>query len=100
MSIELKRNPTDDEVEQICVAAEEAAKKQILSTVPLKRISDFDVTVEANGDKPLVLNVDIAIDVTIGDEDLEQLVKDATNAAFKAAEMKVRELNLCANTQT
>ena len=100
MSIELKRNPTDDEVEQICVAAEEAAKKQILSTVPLKRISDFDVTVEANGGKPLVLNVDIAIDVTIGDEDLGQLVKDATNAAFKAAEMKVRELNLCANTQT
>jgi DNA-binding protein YbaB len=100
MSIELKRNPTDDEVEQICVAAEEAAKKQILSTVPLKRISDFDVTVEANGDKPLVLNVDIAIDVTIGDEDLEQLVKDATNAAFNAAEMKVRELSLCANTQT
>jgi len=100
MSIELKRNPTDDEVEQICVAAEEAAKKRILSTVPLKRISDFDVTVEANGDKPLVLNVDIAIDITIGDEDLEQLVKDATNAAFKAAEIKVRELNLCANTQT
>ncbi len=100
MSIELKRNPTDDEVEQICVAAEEAAKKRILSIVPLKRISDFDVTVEANGDKPLVLNVDIAIDITIGDEDLEQLVKDATNAAFKAAEIKVRELNLCANTQT
>ncbi len=100
MSIELKRNPTDDEVEQICVAAEEAAKKRILSIVPLKRISDFDVTVEANGDKPLVLNVDIAIEVTIGDENLEELVKDATNAAFKAAEIKVRELNLCANTQT
>ena len=100
MSIELKRNPTDDEVEQICVAAEEAAKKRILSTVPLKRISDFDVTVEANGDKPLVLNVDIAIEVTIGDENLEELVKDATTAAFKAAEIKVRELNLCANTQT
>jgi len=100
MSIELKRNPTEDEVEQICVAAEEAAKKQILSTVPLKRISDFDVTVEANGGKPLVLNVDIAIDIIIGDEDLERLVKDATNAAFKAAEMKVRELSLCANTQT
>jgi hypothetical protein len=100
MSIELKRNPTDEEVEQICVAAEEAAKKRILSTVPLKRISDFDVTVEANGDKPLVLNVDIAIEVTIGDENLEELVKDATSAAFKAAEIKVRELNLCANTQT
>ncbi len=100
MSIELKRNPTDDEVEQICVAAEEAAKKRILSTVPLKRISDFDVTVEANGDKPLVLNVDIAVEVTIGDENLEELVKDATKAAFKAAEIKVRELNLCANTQT
>jgi len=99
MSIELKRDLTDGEVEQICVAAEEAAKKRILSTVPLKRISDFDVTVEANGSKPLVLHVDIAVDVTIGDEDLEQLVTHATNAAFKAAEGKARELNLCVNTQ-
>ena len=100
MSIELRRTPTEDEIEQICVAAEEAAKRQLLSTVSLKRISDFDLTVEANGDKPLVLNVDIGIDVTIGDEDLQRLVLNATNAAFEAAETKVRELDLCANTQT
>jgi hypothetical protein len=96
MSIELRRPPTENEIEQICVAAEEAAKKRLLSTVPLKRISDFELMVEANGDKPLVLNVDISIDVTIGDEDLQRLVLEATNAA----EIKVRELELCANTQT
>jgi len=100
MSLELRRSPTENEIEQICVAAEEAAKKRLLSTVPLKRISDFELTVEANGDKPLVLNIDIGIDVTIGDEDLQLLVLEATNAAFKAAEAKVRELELCANTQT
>lgn len=97
MSIELKRKPSEDEVEKICLAAEEAARKRLLSVVPLKRISDFDITIEASGDKPLVLNVDIAIDVSIGDEDLVNLVKDATSAAFEAAESKVRELNLCAN---
>jgi len=100
MSIELRRTPTEDEIEQICVAAEEAARRQLLSILPLKRISDLDLTVEANGDKPLVLNVDIGIDVTIGDEDLQRLVLNATNAAFEAAETKVRELDLCANTQT
>jgi uncharacterized protein DUF3194 len=97
MSIELKSKPSEDQIEKICVAAEEAARKRLLSAVPLKRISDFDITIEASGDKPLVLNVDIAIDVSIGDEDLANLVKDATGAAFKAAENKVRELNLCAN---
>ncbi|HXY82743.1 MAG TPA: DUF3194 domain-containing protein [Candidatus Saccharimonadales bacterium] len=95
MSIELKRKPSEDEIEKICLAAEEAARQLLLTAVPLKRISDFDITIEASGDKPLVLNVDIAIDVSIGDEDLANIVKDATGAAFKAAESKVRELNLC-----
>jgi hypothetical protein len=98
MSIELKRTPTDDEVEQICIAAEEAAKKLLLHTVPLKRISDLDVTVEATCEKPLTLNVDVAVDLTIGEEDLETLLKEATKQAFIAAENKVRELNLCVTT--
>lgn len=98
MSIELKRKLTDTEVEEICIAAEEAARRRLLSAVSIKRISDFDVTVEATGDKPLTLDVGVAIDVTIGEEDMQNLVRQATKAAFAAAEEKVRELNLCLNT--
>ena len=95
MGIELKREPTTEEVEQICTAAEEAARKHLLSRVPLKHLSDLDVTIEAVGDKPLVVNVDVAIELASGDQDSQALVDEATDLAFSAAEAKVRELKLC-----
>lgn len=95
MAIELIRKPTQDEVEQICMAAEEAARTEVLRKVSLKRVSDLDVTVEALGDKPLLLNVDVGVELLLDDENLQNVVDKATDAAFLAAESKVRELNLC-----
>jgi hypothetical protein len=95
MGIEFKRIPTTDEVEQICAAAEEAAKKYLLSKVPLKHVSDLDVTVDAMGDRPLVVNVDVAIDLANGNQDSQALVNEATKLAFSAVEAKARELDLC-----
>jgi hypothetical protein len=94
MGIELKRRPTTEEVEEICSAAEEAARKHLLSKVSLKRVSDLDVTVEAIGDKPLVVNVDVSIELSMGKENLQSLVDEATQLAFSAAEAKARDLNL------
>jgi hypothetical protein len=98
MGIELRRKPTTDEIEQICVAAQEAARQHLLSKVSLKRVSDLDVTVEAEGDKPLVLYIDIAVELTSGNEDVEPLVDEATEFAFSAAEAKAKELSLCLDT--
>lgn len=98
MGIELKREPTADEVEQICTAAEEAARRHLLSKVPLKRVCDLDVMVEAVGDKPLNVNIEVAIELTSGTQDLDALVREATEIAFSAAEAKVRELDLCVDT--
>jgi deoxyribose-phosphate aldolase len=97
MGIEFKREPTTDEVEQICLAAEQAAREYLLSKVPLKRVSDLDVTVDAVGDKPLVVNVDVAIELASGNQDSQTLVDEATELAFSAAEAKARELDLCVN---
>jgi len=98
MGIELRRKPTEDEIEAICVAAQEAARGHLLSKVSLKRVSDLDVTVEAEGDKPLILYVDVAVELEEGDEDMSPLVDEATEIAFSAAEAKTRELNLCVDT--
>ena len=98
MGIELRRKPTEDEIEEICVAAQEAARGHLLSKVSLKRVSDLDVTVEAEGDKPLILYVDVAVELEEGDEDMSPLVDEATEIAFSAAEAKTRELNLCVDT--
>lgn len=95
MDIELRRAPTDDEIEAICTAAEEAARRFILSKVSLKKLEDLNLSVEAVGDKPLSLSVEIALETEPEDPKLGLTIDDATDAAFAAAEAKVRELNLC-----
>lgn len=98
MTIELIRAPTDEEIEQMCLAAEDAARRHLMSKIPLKRLSDLDVMVEAVGDKPLMLSVDVAIELTSGNDDLDPLVDGATDLAFSAAEAKARDLKLCLDT--
>jgi hypothetical protein len=98
MSIEFKRKPTEEEVEQICDAAQEAARKHLLSKISVKRISDLDVTIEAVGDKPLLVSIDVAIELENGDQNLEPLVDEATDMAFSAADAKAKELDLCEDT--
>ena len=98
MALELIRAPTDEEIEQMCLAAEDAARRHLLSKIPLKRLSDLDVMIEAIGDKPLMLSVDVAIELTSGNEDVDPLVDDATELAFSAAEAKAKELKLCLDT--
>ena len=80
------------------MAAEEAARRHLLSRAPLKRLSDLDVTVDAVGDKPLVINIEVAIELQSGNQDLQPLVDEATDLAFSAAEEKVRELKVCVDT--
>ena len=95
MNLELRRPLTDDEIEAVCTAAEEAARKFILSKISLKRLEDLNLAVEALGDKPLSLNIEIAVETELEDPNLDMTVDKATDAAFAAAEAKVRELNLC-----
>jgi hypothetical protein len=95
VDIELRRALTDEEMESICAAAEEAARKFILSKISLKKLEDLDLSIEAVGDKPLSVTVEVAVETDLGDAELKTIIDDATDAAFAAAEAKVRELGLC-----
>jgi len=95
VSIELRTSPNDDEIEAICSAAEEAARRFILSKISLKDLEDLHVSVEAIGDKPLSLSIEIAVDTGQEDGRLSTVVDEATDTAFAAADAKARELNLC-----
>jgi hypothetical protein len=95
VNIELRRAPTDEEIELICSAAEEAARKLIFSKISLKKLEDLDLSVEALGDKPLSLTVEVAVEADLEDPDLGTIIDKATDEAFAAAEAKVKELNLC-----
>ncbi len=95
MDIELRRAPTDEELELICAAAEETARKFILSKISLQKMEDLNLSVEALGDKPLSLTVEVGVETDSEDPELRTIIDSAADAALAAAEAKVRELNLC-----
>jgi len=84
---------TDEQMEELCTTAEEAARKHVLSKVPSKKIETLDISVEVEGIKPLNLTVDINIQLSplIKNFDVQKLADEAMNEAFVSAEKYLRE---------
>ncbi len=85
---------TLEQVEELCERAEQAAREHILSRIPKNRIATLDVTVDAEGAKPLTVNVDVTVVLSplMKDFDVEALTKAATEKAFAHIEEYLREL--------
>lgn len=85
---------TTEQIEELCSLAEEAARKYILSKIPLKRIEKLDISSEAEGTKPVKITVDIDIVLSslMTDFETQKLVEDAVKEAFKSTEKHLREI--------
>jgi hypothetical protein len=85
---------TNEQLEIICESAEKASLDFILSQVPLRRISDFEIIISAEGTKPLVINVEISIVLSplMKDFNVKELTEEATKRAFFNIEENFREL--------
>jgi len=85
---------TSEQIEGLCGVAEEAARKYILSKVPSKRIETLNISVEAEGVKPLTLTVDIDIELSplMKNFEVQKLVDEAVKEAFASAEKYLRKL--------
>ena len=85
---------TLEQVEELCERAELAARKYVLSQVSTSRITDLDVSVDAEGTKPITINVDVNVVLSpiMKDFDVNSLTKEATKQAFIVIEEYLREL--------
>ena len=85
---------TNEQIEALSDAAEEAARSYIFSKVPLRMIENLNISVEAEGTKPLNLSVEINIKLSKGskDCDIQQLANDAAKEDLKASESSLRNL--------
>ncbi|MCW4004359.1 MAG: DUF3194 domain-containing protein [Candidatus Bathyarchaeota archaeon] len=85
---------TTEQIETLCQTAENAARKHILSKVPNKNIERLDISVEANGTKPINITVEINLELSPQTKNInpQTLVKQATNEAHKAIENFLRKL--------
>ena len=85
---------TTEQIENLCSTAENAARKYVLSKVSNKDIDRLDISVEADGSKPV--NVAVEIDLILGSQtknvDADALVKEAVNEAHKATENFLRKI--------
>ncbi len=85
---------TTEQIETLCSTAENAARKYVLSKVSSKNIDKLDISVEADGSKPV--NVTVEIDLILSPQttgiDAQTLVKEAVNEAHKATENYSRKI--------
>jgi hypothetical protein len=85
---------TTEQIEELCSIAEEAAREYVLSKVPSKRIETLNISVEAEGTKPVTLTVeiDIVLSPLMKEFDVQKLVDEAVAEAFTSAKKYLREL--------
>ena len=83
-----------EQVEALCSNAENAARKYILSKVSSKIVEKLDISVEAEGTKPLNLTVDVDLELSQQEKDidLKKLMDEAVKEALKASENYLRNL--------
>jgi hypothetical protein len=86
---------TTEQVETLCETAENAARKHIQTKISSKLIDHIDITVEAQGAKPIDLSVeiDLALNKAVATSvDVDALVKEAIVQAHLASENFLRQL--------
>jgi len=85
---------TTKQIEMLCATAENAARKHILSKVPAKMVEKLNISVEADGTKPVNLTVEIDLELSpkMKDFDADKLVNEAVEEAHKTSENYLRKL--------
>jgi len=84
---------TLEQIEELSEIAEKAAREYVLSKVPSRRISTLNVTVDAEGTKPITIKVDVEVVLSplMKNFDAEKLAKEATERAFTSIEEYLRK---------
>ena len=85
---------TLEQVAELCEGAEQAAREHVLSKISTNRIVALDVIVDAEGTKPVTVNVDVNIVLSpiMKEFDVKALTNEATKQAFFHIEEYLREL--------
>ena len=85
---------TTEQIETLCSTAEDAARKHVLSKVPSKTVEKLNISVEADGTKPVNITVEIDLELSpkMKDFDADKLVNEAVEEAHKSSENYLRKL--------
>jgi hypothetical protein len=85
---------TSEQIEDLCLLAEETARKHVYSKIPKKSIETLNITAEAEGTGPMNLAIDIDVSLkrsTTQSFNVQRTADEAVKEAFKTAENYLRE---------
>ena len=85
---------TTKQIELLCQTAESAAKKYVLSKISLKLVDKLNIYVEAIGEKPITVKVEIDLILSPSKKSInpEVIAKAAIKEALKTSENYLRKL--------
>ncbi len=85
---------TLEQIAELCESAEQTARGYVLSKVSISRIVTLDVVIDAEGTKPVTVNVDVTVVLSplMKDYDVKSLTNEATKRAFAYIEEYLKEL--------
>jgi hypothetical protein len=85
---------TSEQVEELSKAVEEKTREYITARVPRRQIDRLDITVEAEGTKPVMLTISVAIELIkmMKNMDVRKLANDAVGNGLNVAQEFLRKL--------
>jgi len=91
---------TDEQIEAVSQAAENAARKHVFSKISQKLVEKLDIIVEAEGAKPVSFTVEVDLALLPEAKGLSEkaLADEAVKEAFAAIEKYLRKLT-CPSTK-
>jgi len=85
---------TSGQIEKLCVIAEEAARRYVLSKISAKQIETHNISAGVEGTNPVTLTVDVDIMLipSANSSGVQNLADEAVKEAFVAAEKYLEKL--------
>jgi len=85
---------TAEQIEALCLSAENAARRYVLAKVSSKLVERLNVSAEVDGAKPvnLTVEIDLALSPQTKNVNLNKLVAEAAEEALKVSENYLRKL--------
>lgn len=85
---------TAEQMEALCLTAENAARRHVLANFSAKMVARLNVSVEVDGAKPVSLTVEIDLSLApqMTEVDLGELVNEAAKEALRVSENYLRKL--------
>ncbi|MBS7656301.1 DUF3194 domain-containing protein [Candidatus Bathyarchaeota archaeon] len=89
-----KLSLSDDQIEELCILADEAARKYVTSKISKNEITDLVVSVNLEDTQELVVQIEVELSLSdmYTKEDAKKLAGEAVKSAFRAIDEYVKEV--------